>query len=46
LSVTIENARVVAVLRCIGRIVVGDEADILRRPACPRRTGGQADCDT
>jgi anti-anti-sigma factor len=30
LSVTIESAGVVAVLRCVGRIVVGDEADTLR----------------
>ena len=41
LSVTIENARVVAVLRCIGRIVVGDEADTLREAVL-----SQADCDT
>ena len=31
LNVTIQHSEDVAVLRCVGRIVAGDEADILRK---------------
>ena len=36
LNVTIQHSEDMAVLRCVGRIVAGDEANILRKLCCLR----------